>query len=249
MKQTKVFAYGRHAVSEALQHAPRAVTKVYLDTRNANSKLRRQLDTAKIPVARLSEGLARSDMKSGTAHQDIIASISLAQLMLPGETFFKSFVPTPKSVVVVLCGVQDPHNVGAIVRSAAAFGAAAVVIPDREQSPMTGAALKASAGAAFRIPLVSVATPKQAIAELKKRGCKVYALVGGSGRPIAEEAFVEPSILLLGNEGSGLPEELRSLADTELSIPTDARVESLNVAAAAAVALYAWSRAHEDVLG
>ncbi len=241
MKQAKVFTYGRHALKEALDHAPRAITKVYLDHKMVDTKLRRQIDIAGIPVAKLSEGMARSDMKSGTAHQGIIAAISVHQLMVPFEQFLETVIPTPQTSVVVLSGVQDPHNVGAIIRSAAGFGAAAIIIPEHGNASITGAVIKVSAGMAFRVPLVSAPSAHQAVAALRKKGFTTYALAGEEGSPINKERFESPAAFILGNEGSGIGTEVRKSADKALSIPMDPRCESLNVAASAAVALYAWS--------
>lgn len=242
MKQSKVFAYGRHALSEALKYAPHTVTKVYLDHKMVDTKLRRQIDQARIPVARLSEGMARSDMKSGVAHQGIIGSISIANLMVPLQRFLDTHAPQRGSCVVILDGIQDPHNAGAIIRSAVGFGASAVLLPERGTTAITGAVLKVSAGMAFRVPLVSCASATQAALELKRKGYRVYALAGESASSIEDETFDAPAAFILGNEGEGVGKEAGKAADRSVSIPIDPRCESLNVAAAAAVALYAWRR-------
>jgi len=200
-------------VRDALLYAPRALTKVYLDVKMVDTKLRRQVEEAGVPTAKLSEGMARSDMKSGTAHQGVIGSISIPQLMLPYHKFLESLEATPHTMLVLLNGVQDPHNVGAIIRTAAGF----------------------------RLPLVSIGNVKQTVLDLKKKGFKVYSLAGEGAQNIGTEAFGGPSVFILGNEGSGIPEDIRQISDTVLSIPMDPKCESLNVAAAAAVALYAWS--------
>ena len=248
MKQNKIFAYGRHAVRDALLYAPRALTKVYLDVKMVDTKLRRQVEEAGVAVAKLSEGMARSDMKSGTAHQGVIGSISIPQLMLPYHKFLESLEATPSTMLVLLNGVQDPHNVGAIIRTAAGFGATAVLMPQIGQAPVTGSVIKVSAGMAFRLPLVSIGNVKQTVLDLKKKGFKVYSLAGdlpagkaGGAQPIGTEVFGGPSVFILGNEGSGIPEDIRQISDTVLAIPMDPKCESLNVAAAAAVALYAWA--------
>ncbi len=241
MKQNKVFAFGRHAVRDALLYAPRALTKVFLDPKMVDTKLRRQIEEARIPVAKLSEGMARSDMKSGTAHQGVIGSISIPQLMVPYQKFAETLTAEPGALLVILNGVLDPHNVGAIIRTAAGFGATAVLMPEVGQAPVTGAVLKVSAGMAFRLPLVSIGSIKQTVVDLKKKGFKVYSLAGEGAQPISSERFDAPAVFILGNEGSGIPEDIRKISDTTLAIPMDPRCESLNVAAAAAVALYAWS--------
>lgn len=244
MKQSKIFTYGRHALSEALKHAPHAVTKIFLDNKMVDTKLRGQIDRLGIPVAKLSEGMARSDMKSGTAHQGIIGSISLFGLMRPYAKFVETLRPANDTALVLLNGVQDPHNVGAIIRSAAGFGATALLIPGKGQAPVTGAVVKVSSGMAFRIPLVEVGSVKQTILDLKARGFKVYGLAEGGATPLAQARFDSPVVFIFGNEGTGLPDDLRKLCDGVLSIPMDPRCESLNVAAAAAVTLYAWATRH-----
>jgi 23S rRNA (guanosine2251-2'-O)-methyltransferase len=240
MKLSKVFTYGRHALSEALKHAPHAVTKVFLDDRQVDTKLRGQIDRLGIPVGKLSEGLARSDMKSGAAHQGIVGSISVAQLLRPLEHELDALAQS-SGCVVILDQVQDPHNVGAIIRSAAAFGAAAVIIPERGTSGITGAVLKVSAGMAFRVPLLSAPSAKAAALALKKRGFTVYALAADAPQALGDEPFEGKAAFILGNEGSGVGSEERRVADVVLAIPMDERAESLNVAAAAAVVLYAWA--------
>lgn len=241
MKQGKVFTYGRHALSEALKYAPQAVTKVYLDPKMADTKIRRQIEAANIPIAKLSEGMARSDMKSGTPHQGIIGSISVAQLMVPYEKFITTLQAEKGKGVVLLSGVQDPQNVGAIIRSAAGFGVAAVLLPEKGQAQVSGAIIKVSAGMAFRIPLVQVPSAERAAADLKKKGFTVYALSGEGASSLPQERFESPAVFILGNEAEGISAGLRAQSDKVLSIPLDPRCESLNVAAAAAVVLYSWS--------
>lgn len=248
MKQNKVFTYGKHALEEALTHAPRAVTKVYIDHKVADRKLVGRIDSLQIPTAKLSEGMARSDMRSGTPHQGVIGAISVPQLMQREDKFLEWIKPTPETVLVLLQGVEDPHNTGAIIRSAAGFGATAVLMPEHGQSPVTGAVIKVSAGMAFRLPLIQIQSVEQTISKLKKLGFKVYALSGDGKAPIDAEAFEAPSVFVLGNEGSGVSKQTRSLADKTLTIPMSRRAESLNVAAAAAVALYAWSAKHPQAL-
>ncbi|MSR70827.1 RNA methyltransferase [Candidatus Kaiserbacteria bacterium] len=241
MKQNKVFTYGRHALSEALKYAPHAVTKVYLDNKSVDTKLRGQIDRLGIPVAKLSEGMARSDLKSGVAHQGIIGSISLFALVQPFVTFAETLSATKDTALVLLDGVQDPQNVGAIIRTAAGFGASAVLLPEHGTAPVTGTVIKVSAGMAFRIPLVSVGSAKQTLVDLKKRGYKVYGLAAdGGATPLPQARFDAPAVFILGNEGAGIADDIRKLCDEVLAIPMDPRCESLNVAAAAAVTLYAW---------
>ena len=248
MKHNRIYIYGKHAVLEALRYAPHALTKVYLDPKGADPALKKALQSANLPTAALSEGLARSDMQSGTAHQGVVGQLSVPQLMRPYEKWVDSLAVTPDTNVVLLAGVQDPHNVGAIIRSAAGFGAAAVLMPEAGQAPVTGAVAKASAGMAFRIPLVHVSDLLHTVSDLKKRGFVICGLAGEGKHHLNAEPFDKPAVFILGNEGTGLPPHVRSLCDRLLTIQTHSRTESLNVAAAAAVALFAWSSKHPGAL-
>jgi len=248
MKQTKIYIYGKHAVTEALAHAPKAVTKVYVDTRTVEKSVQSLISKAGVPTGPLALGQARSDMVRGTAHQGLMASISLHELLVPYSTFVEKLEPHKETMLVLLSGVEDPHNVGAIIRSAAGFGAVAVLIPTKHQAQVSGAVVKSSAGMALRIPLVPVESPEETLRDLKKRGFSVYGFAGGSGQPLMKETFSAPAVFVFGNEALGLPKPIRALCSSTLSIPLNPRCESLNVAAAAAAALFAWSSQNPEAL-
>ena len=197
-----------------------------------------------MPTEPLDERQATSQAPGGAPHQGIIALVVLSELTQSFDNFFKSFSPTPDTALVLLDGVLDPHNVGALIRSAGAFGASAVLMPKHKESPITGASIKASSGVAFSIPLVVIDNLQQSLSMLKKSGVRIYALSGDAKRDIAEERFESPALLVLGNEGFGVSPAVRSLCDEVLSIRLSEGAESLNVAASGAVALYAWRLKH-----
>ncbi len=248
MKQTKIYIYGKHAVEEALLHAPRVVKKIHLAAQMEDKGLRGIIRKSGIPVEPLDQRKATSQVEGGAAHQGIIALVSLGELVVPFEKFFDAFSANPNTALVLLDGVQDPHNLGAVVRSAAAFGAAAVLIPTHKQSPVTGAVIKASAGMAFRVPLVSVENVQQAIAQLKKKGVKVYGLAAKGNTNVSSETFNAPTLFVMGNEAQGISAAAKALCDTTLSISINPRCESLNVATSSAIALFAWSGKHPQAL-
>ena len=163
------------------------------------------------------------------------------------DEFAKGLKINNNTALVLLDEIQDPHNVGAIIRSAAAFGISGVLIPEHNQAPITGAVVKVSAGMAFRIPLVAIGNINNTIRDLKKRGFWVYGLDGSSKKSISGESFDAPTIFILGNEAKGIRQKTRELCDALVSIPIDSKCESLNVAASAAVALYAWSAKHDII--
>ncbi|MEK7109102.1 MAG: RNA methyltransferase [Patescibacteria group bacterium] len=177
-----------------------------------------------------------------------VAQISLSRLLKTYADFIASLAVTPDTMVVMLAGVEDPHNVGALIRSAAAFGAAGVLLPTVGQAPITDAVLKVSAGMAFRVPLVVIEGYQQTLSDLRKRGFCIAALEQGAPAPLSAAGFEKPTVLVLGNEGQGLPPAVRPLVDLSLAIPMHPRAESLNVAAAGAAALFAWSVRHPGAL-
>ena len=144
--------------------------------------------------------------------------------------------------------LQDPHNVGAIIRSAAAFGVSGVLMPEHNQAPITGAVVKVSAGMAFRIPLVRIGNINTVIRDLKERGFWVYGLDGEAKTSIVDESFDAPTVFILGNESKGIREKTAELCDVMLSIPMHPQCESMNVASSTSVALYAWSAKHPNAL-
>jgi 23S rRNA (guanosine2251-2'-O)-methyltransferase len=179
-----------------------------------------------------------------TAHQGVIAVINAGSLTTPFSRFMETLKVDDRTLVVLLDELTDPHNVGAIIRSAAAFGAAGVLIPSHNQAPITGTVVKTSAGMAFRIPLVAIGNVNQAVDALKKVGFKTYGLMMDGKTNITDEPFEAPTLVIVGNEGEGIREHTLARCDVKLRIPMDSRAESLNASVSAAVVLYQWSVKH-----
>lgn len=143
------------------------------------------------------------------------------------------------ALVLALDGVTDPHNFGAILRSAAGAGVDAVVFPERRSAPINETVIRASAGTAGRVPLVRVVNLGRALDQLKDSGAWVYGLAAGPGsRDYLTEPFDRSTVLVLGNEGEGLHLKIQERCDGLLSIPMPGGIESLNVSAAAAVVMF-----------
>lgn len=184
----------------------------------------------------------------GEGHGGYVALIDTKKLLVSYSDFVTALNPTADTAVLVLGGLTDPHNVGAIIRSAAAFGFSAVLIPDRDQAPITGTVVKTSAGMVFRVPLVTIQDINETLKDLKARGFRTYGLAGKGAAHLGTEKFSSPSAFIVGNEGSGMTPETENLCDALLSIPINPRTESLNAAAAAAVVMYDWSAQHKGTL-
>lgn len=231
----KIYCHGKHAVFEALSNIPQAVNQIMtspdFDDKNVlNLAKKHNIPRGKFDTSSAPKG-----------HQGIMAQILLSSLVHDEKTFLESLPVSTNTCLVILGELEDPHNVGAVIRSAAAFGATAVLIPEHNQAPITGTVVKVSAGMAFRIPLVRVMNINNTIRDLKKKGFWIYGLEGESKHSIHDEKFDSPTVIVLGNESEGIREKTKELCDVLLSIPMDPRCESLNAAVSAAVTLYAWN--------
>ncbi len=237
--------YGKHAVEEAIKNKPQAIEKIFTapyfdDVKILELIKDNSIATAKLNADALPAELAR-ESDAPTVHQGIIASIKLESLVISQKEFLDTLVVTPKTALIILGELQDPHNVGAIIRSAAAFGISGIFIPQHNQAPVTGTVVKVSAGMAFRVPLISVTNINTLVRDLKEKGFWIYGLEGESKQSIVDEKFDASTVFILGNEAKGIRLKTRELCDVLLSIPMDPQCESLNVSASTAVALYAWN--------
>lgn len=244
----KVYIYGKHALIEALENAPKTVHKVMLSPDIRDARLRALLETHQIPTSVLSRGRGNELVGREAVHQGVIATMNPAALLLTLDEFLNSLDLTKNPAVVVLAEVQDPHNVGAIIRSAAGFGLAGVLIPEHNQAGVTGVVVKTSAGMVFRIPLISIGNVNHALSKLKEKGFWTYGLAMDGTTALGTDPFNTPAAFIVGNEGAGIREKTLSACDVTLSIPIHERTESLNAAVSAAVVFYEWSKKHPEAL-
>jgi TrmH family RNA methyltransferase len=142
------------------------------------------------------------------------------------------------ALVVIAADVQDPGNVGAIVRVAEAGGASGVVAAGQSADPFGWKALRGSMGSALRLPVASQPAVERAVAEARRRGCRVVATVPRGGRSLYEAGLHGPLAMLIGGEGAGLPPAVVAEADERVTIPMEAPVESLNASVTAALLVY-----------
>ena len=244
----KVYIYGKHALMEALANTPQVIRKVFLAADIKDAGLRALLEKHNIPTSPLAKGSGKELVGRDATHQGVIAIMNPASLLVPFDAFIAALDTAKNPAVAVLGEVQDPHNVGAIIRSAAAFGLSAVLIPEHNQAGITGAVVKTSAGMAFRIPLVSIGNVNHALSVLKEKGFWTYGLAMDGEAALGTDAFNAPVAFVIGNEGAGIREKTLAACDVAISIPMHPRTESLNAAVSAAVVFYEWSKKHPEAL-
>ncbi len=242
------YIYGKHAVAEAVGVRPDIVRAVHCVREGIDAGLMKQLGRAHIPVIDLNPKKLPKSVPADSVHQGIIAEINPKKLTVAYDDFIGKYSVTNDSAFVLLGEVQDPHNVGAVIRSAVAFGLAGVLIPEHRQAQVNGTVIKVSAGMAFRIPLIQVGNVNSTIKDLKERGFWIYGLAGDAEQSVANEGFEKPSVIILGNEGDGIRTKTLEHCDIPLRIPMHKNAESLNASVAAGVVLHAWSTKHPGAL-
>jgi 23S rRNA (guanosine2251-2'-O)-methyltransferase len=223
--------YGLHSVAEALKNPRRRIRALFV-TENALQRL-----TDMVGEPRIAPTLMRPEA---------VGALVGSEAVHQGVAIEAEPLPTPDlhdlpddGLLVVLDQVTDPHNVGAILRSAAAFGAAAVVVTERHSPEATGVLAKAASGALEHVPIVAVGNLAQALTTLGKRGWWRVGLDSDGPVTLAEAAQRPPLALVLGAEGKGLRRLTRERCDTLARLDMPGAIRSLNVSNAAAVALYA----------
>ncbi len=232
---------GRNPVFEALQ-AGLPVKKAYVaEGAERDDRLRDIFKfTADNSIPLMQVTRAELDRATGDlVHQGVALQLPPFEYADPEDVFSAAFDAGGSGLVVALDGVTDPRNLGAIVRSAAAFGAHGVVIPSRRSASMTAAAWKSSAGAAARIPVAMATNLNRAITQASKMGFTVVGLAGEGDVPVSDLPGSDgPLLVVVGSEGEGLARLTRDHCDALLSIPISGSVESLNASVAASIALY-----------
>ena len=236
--QPGLWLYGLHAIRAALANPRRKVVRAVLTERAAAELGRPLIGRVKWETSQ-PEAIGRL-LPAGSVHQ---GAALLCEPLPPVD--LGALLAAPRGalrIVVVLDQITDPHNVGAILRSAAAFGAFAVIVQDRHSPPESGVLAKAASGALDGVPYVRVVNIARALEELGDAGFWRIGLAGDGEQVLGEAASRGDMALVLGSEGEGLRRLVRERCDVCAFIPIGRDMESLNVSNAAAVALYELSR-------
>ena len=231
---------GIHPVAEALR-AKHPLERILIAQGAGGPRLQEIIDMARraaVPV-RFEPRAALDRAAASSAHQGVVALGAAGKY-----TEFESVAGS--SLLVVLDGVEDPHNLGAIIRTAGAAGAGAVIIPERRAAGITDVVAKAAAGALEYLPVVKVTNINRTLEEMKERGFWIYGLDERGQVSYAEVEYALPSVLVLGGEGKGLHEQVRNHCDVLVRIPMAGKISSLNVSVAAGVVLFEWKRRRSE---
>lgn len=238
------YVVGRNAVLEALQ-AQIPSTALYVAERIDNDERVREavdlaneqsmavLEAPRVELDRLADGLT---------HQGLILQVPPYEYAHPDDLLTRAADVEETPLIVALDHVTDPRNLGAVVRSAAAFGAHGVVVPERRAASMTAAAWKTASGAAARVPVARCTNLTRQLNAYRKAGLFIVGLDAGGEIAIDEVDAELPLVVVVGAEGAGLTRLVRETCDQVAGIPMSSGTESLNASVAAGVALYALSR-------
>ena len=230
---------GRNALPEALR-AGRTIDKVFIADGDTDRALQRLAAQAKdagaviVPVDR-----RKLDQMSTThSHQGVIA-LAAAHVYYTIDDILEEAASRGETPLIVICDeLSDPHNLGAIMRSAECAGAHGVIIPKRRSVGLTATVAKASAGAVEYMKVARVTNINNAIAELKEKGVWVFGTAAEGSIPMYKADLTGPTAIVIGNEGDGMSQLVRKNCDVMVHIPMKGSISSLNASAAASILLY-----------
>lgn len=238
--------YGRNAVLEALKGG-QVLDKLFVQSGEREGSITLIIAKAKeagIPVLYVQKEKLDSLSRSG-AHQGVVAMVAGVTYQTVEEILASAAEKGEAPFVVIADGVEDPHNLGAIIRSAEGAGAHGLIIAKRHSSPVTPTVIKASAGAAAHLPIAKVTNLATTIDELKEAGLWIYGAEAG-GTSLYESDPTGAAAFVVGSEGKGISRLIKDKCDFILSIPMYGQVNSFNVSCAAAVLLcYAAEKRHK----
>lgn len=233
---------GRNTVVEALRAKIPASALFIAQKVEIDDRVREAISLANnrgIPVGEVTRSEIDRMTGGDFVHQGIALQVPNYQYIDTAELLDRALSKSTSPLIIALDGITDPRNLGAIIRSAAAFGAQGIVLPQRRSVGVTASAWKTSAGAAARIPVAMAPNLNQVITEYKKRGLFVIGLDGEGDVALPDFTLSDsPLLLIVGSEGKGLSRLVSESCDQIVSIPISSKIESLNAGIAVSVALY-----------
>jgi 23S rRNA (guanosine2251-2'-O)-methyltransferase len=235
VRDTDVLA-GIHPVREALRSG-RSLDRVLIAKGAGGPRIQEIVDLCRQAAVsvRFEDRAALDRASSSQSHQGVVAFGAAMKYTSLDQV-------TDTNLLVMLDGVEDPHNLGAIVRTANAAGAGAVLIPDRRAAGITETVSKAAAGAIEYVPIVRVGNVTRTLEDLKMRKFWIYGLDERGDEPYDKVEYAAKAVVVLGGEGKGLHQLVREHCDVLVRIPMSGTIPSLNVSVAAGIVLFEWKR-------
>ena len=232
------FVFGRHAVVEALQ-TPDRVNRVFIQEGTSGRDAAKVIELARekgiqvqtVPKTKI------EDLVGNAVHQGLVASIAAYEYADLEDVFKKAEEKGEDPFIVILDGVEDPHNLGSILRTADATGVHGIIIPKRRSASLTATVAKASTGAIEHVPVVRVTNLTQTIEQLKARGIWVFG-TDMNGTDYRKWNTRGPLAIVMGNEGKGVSRIVKESVDEMVTIPMVGHVQSLNASVASALMMY-----------
>ena|SRR3989339_1207021 len=231
--------YGRNSVEALLEANKRRVNKVLIAKGvKFDSKIKKIVDLARannIPVQEVPR--EKLNIVAEGSHQGVAASVSPIEY-IEFDQFLKEIKDTIDALVVVLDGIEDPHNLGAIIRTAAVAGANGIIIPRRRSSPVTATVEKASAGTVEKIPIIQVTNLVNAIDELKQANFWVFGAESEGNKYYFQADYNGNCVIVIGGEDKGISTLVKKHCDELVKIPMPGNINSLNASNAASIVIY-----------
>jgi 23S rRNA (guanosine2251-2'-O)-methyltransferase len=228
---------GIHPIREALL-AERPMDRILIAKGAASARLQEIIDLARtrsVPIRFEPRGtLDRA--ANNQPHQGVVAYVAATQFAPAAD------VMSAAKLLVVLDGIEDPHNLGAIARTAHAAGADAILLPERRAAGLTDTVAKVAAGALEYLPVVRIGNVTRTLEELKQKGYWIYGLDERGDQDYDKVDFTTPTVIVLGGEGKGLHQLVKQHCDFLVRIPLAGKISSLNVSVAAGIVLFEWKR-------
>lgn len=232
------FVFGRHAVVEALQ-TPDRVNRIFIQEGTSGRDAAKVIELARekgiqvqtVPKTKI------EDLVGNAVHQGLVASIAAYEYADLEDVFKKAEEKGEDPFIVILDGVEDPHNLGSILRTADATGVHGIIIPKRRSASLTATVAKASTGAIEHVPVVRVTNLTQTIEQLKARGIWVFG-TDMNGTDYRKWNTSGPLAIVMGNEGKGVSRIVKESVDEMVTIPMVGHVQSLNASVASALMMY-----------
>ncbi len=238
-RSSKPFVAGRIPVLECLRARKRRARKLFFLP--SSSGLDEIFEAAGNIPQEARDRYALDQMTYGVPHQGVVLDADPIP-MVPLDLWLKRQEARPHSCALLLDGIEDPHNFGAVIRSAAAFGASGVLFGKDRSAPLSTAAMKAAAGAAEYMDLIQITNLSRGLGQLKEAGFWVSGLDAQGDRLLWEADLRGKSLIVVGSEGDGMHRLVRESCDFLVRIPIEGAISSLNASVSAAIALSEWKR-------